>query len=1060
MIKKNILAIALLSVFGVTNAADVDNLRTTSYLNEPLRLQADVIGEGEIKLASPTEYLRLNHPIPRYDLSIDIVEQNGQRQLILVTTEEIESPALTLLLESNDANNRKQIFELPILLDFKPEVVEEPFIEITELDEESSVEVEALPTNDIVENTVETAEVLPEQVAELEPQPEVKVEEVAVVVPETNVELAAVPEVVEVPKVEVPIVQEEKPVAVEPEPKVAALVTPKAVAEPKKAPVAAAKKNNDLIKRYGPVAKGETLWSIANKVRPSDVTPQKMIEIIKANNPRAFSPNGVLLANVTLVIPGKTEEVQHQFVKADEQATNNDRVAFIYELPAPPVTVKTIAPEAAPEETTTEAAEPVVAESDQDFLTLAPEPVEEVASPSSSASIQEPVAETANVGTAPIVSELPVETASSTGISEPAQNVAPVTEQAQPPVTEVVETAIEAPVQVEAPAPVEAPPKRPIYIVPDPEPEPGIVELIFENIMYIGAAALVIILAILMIVLRRRKKDDEPKQPKKLSLKKDKKKDGKDKVEEVAIATAAVAAVVASAEAAKPVAEQAVITEEVVTKDEATIESLDFDLNFNDLDSSIAAETEVTPQEVETIEALDFAITSAEEAPAKVEESIVVEETPEYSALDFDLSSTDDSDLTPEVANTVDTAEESFGGLDFTLSPIDSVEEPVDNTEETTEEYGGLDFTLSTTEPTEAVIEDEAQQKTEDYDGLDFDLSSFSVEEENTASQEGFGENNPLFSSKNYPDAETEAVEENESMDLPEYISFPDLLDTASSTLIDDVAEADKPQDFASLLEDHANDISELISDSANSSVEKNAKMDLSFIADTTEEESGAAFLNSLDFSTEPVLEDPIDNSVRTNIEHSEESLEELNAINASPIEMPEIIETEIIDEQAAEFGENTIELASFDIDALESAPEVVTAPTSISDHLLEEDVIDFPSLNLEVSEEPEIEKLAQSVETTIEEPSIEIIEPLVLAEIEEPIVSVEEVQEIAAPVADVGNDEVTDGDFESEQVKLELAVAYMDFDKSLAKPLLDEVVRDGNPSQIAKAKELLASIN
>ena len=82
MIKKNILAIALLSVFGVTNAADVDNLRTTSYLNEPLRLQADVIGEGEIKLASPTEYLRLNHPIPRYDLSIDIVEQNGQRRLI------------------------------------------------------------------------------------------------------------------------------------------------------------------------------------------------------------------------------------------------------------------------------------------------------------------------------------------------------------------------------------------------------------------------------------------------------------------------------------------------------------------------------------------------------------------------------------------------------------------------------------------------------------------------------------------------------------------------------------------------------------------------------------------------------------------------------------------------------------------------------------------------------------------------------------------------------------------------------------------------------------------
>ena len=379
MIKKNILAIALLSTLGFTNAADLENLRTTSYLNEPLRLQADVVGEGDIKLATPTEYLRLNHPIPQYDLSIDVVEHNGQKQLILVTTEEIESPALTLLLESNDAN--KSVAVAP-KVDEKPEAKEEKTIATT-------------------------------------------------VSAEKPVELAEVPSVVEKPQVE-----PSKPTAKK--------------AEPTK--TQEKQKNNDLIKRYGPVKKGETLWSIANKVRPSDITPQKMIEIIKENNPSAFSSNGTLLANVTLIIPGQIEEVQHQFVKSDEP-TNNDRVAFIYELPEPPVKVTTIIPEPAPKQLQVEATEQSAQEStgtDQDFVTLAPEPLDEVNAPKvASTNSDVPVDTPISTNAVEVNHNLPVE--DSTPPIETDQNVtAPIETQdaiveVNTPVVEEISNVVETP---------------------------------------------------------------------------------------------------------------------------------------------------------------------------------------------------------------------------------------------------------------------------------------------------------------------------------------------------------------------------------------------------------------------------------------------------------------------------------------------------------------------------------------------------------------------------------------------------------------------------------------
>ncbi|QGP59395.1 FimV/HubP family polar landmark protein [Piscirickettsia salmonis] len=58
--------------------------------------------------------------------------------------------------------------------------------------------------------------------------------------------------------------------------------------------------------QYGPVKPGETLWSIAKKVRPNtSVSITKMMQMIQKNNPHAFNNNSAssLMENTTLIIP-------------------------------------------------------------------------------------------------------------------------------------------------------------------------------------------------------------------------------------------------------------------------------------------------------------------------------------------------------------------------------------------------------------------------------------------------------------------------------------------------------------------------------------------------------------------------------------------------------------------------------------------------------------------------------------------------------------------------------------------------------------------------------------
>ena len=61
----------------------------------------------------------------------------------------------------------------------------------------------------------------------------------------------------------------------------------------------------EVVGNYGPVARGETLWRIASRLRPEGVSVQQMMQALYQENPRAFSKPGLdyLMAGVTLQVP-------------------------------------------------------------------------------------------------------------------------------------------------------------------------------------------------------------------------------------------------------------------------------------------------------------------------------------------------------------------------------------------------------------------------------------------------------------------------------------------------------------------------------------------------------------------------------------------------------------------------------------------------------------------------------------------------------------------------------------------------------------------------------------
>ena len=71
---------------------------------------------------------------------------------------------------------------------------------------------------------------------------------------------------------------------------------------------------------YGPVRRAETLWSIADRARPEDVSINRMMLAVYRSNPRAFGGNmNVLLAGATLQLPTSSDLEQLTARVANEE---------------------------------------------------------------------------------------------------------------------------------------------------------------------------------------------------------------------------------------------------------------------------------------------------------------------------------------------------------------------------------------------------------------------------------------------------------------------------------------------------------------------------------------------------------------------------------------------------------------------------------------------------------------------------------------------------------------------------------------------------------------------
>lgn len=1110
MIRKNILAIALLGVFGLSHAADVENLRTISYLNEPLRLQADVIGEGDVILAERTEYLRLNHPIPTYDLSVNVIEEADKKQLVVTTTEAVETPALTLLLESRDDHNRRQLFELPILLDIRPE-----------------------PLADAAEIEIDGVRIDDHAVAESTEQ--VTLADVPVVAPVVAPKVAnakavdAQPKVAEAKK---PVEKAAPKLDKAPKPAEKTSVEKKAD-KPAKAEAKAPKTQSHLkntvdpalVKRYGPVEAGETMWSIANKVRPAHISPQKMIEIIKKHNPSAFTPAGVLRADVTLIIPVETPKKQHNFVKAE---ATTEAVGFIYELPSPPATSNDGTAKSAA------VAAPAIAGVAAEVANTADGVTETAVIDEVPVKVVHPVNGLANDATQndandmtvispsepsiAVVNDASAETAPTEPTIAPVEDDAMSASVAAQTETQTVQEPLQGDVvdasvaQVTESVANVAPAKPKVFMVEEPEEKPGIIEIIFDNIMYVGGGALILLLAILAIVAMRRRQaadgqvEKAPKAPKEKKAKKGKKTETSDQevmVEESVEATPKKDAPQVKSAAAKAAAVAAPVAAAVLSsegaspaKDGTEIQSLDFDFSFTEAKDE-SKEAEASKNTDDEMAALDFDLSFAPPAAAAVTAAAVAtaskaDDKPqdhEFDTLDFDFS----FDAPSEAAQAVETAvadEPEMGGLDFDLSGFEApktetVEAPIEEmpTFDTLEFDGVLDFTGRNTDQTSEVIEDNAiavdaiddvaieAQETMAFEPIDFEPINIEnvaidVPEMETATEEAmsFGENNPLFVSQDSDSGAIEAIASEENNDptaeITEYVSFGDLIDTAQTTLENDEQVADIAEiDLAKFEEDDAIEFADLMEVSTE---EVDHNLDLSFVADVDDNEAGHDFLDSLDFSA-PADIDPIGDSVKDNVAKAEESLEHIRAVET--VEAPEVSEVSdiITDEIVAPemtAAVDEMDFPSFDLSEFEAPmAEVVETvePFEGMTPIEEIELIDIPAV--EAVPEPVIitEPVVETPKAPIAETVVEAVAPAMVAPtviekeviVEKPVIKVVEV-----PVAEASEDD------ESEQIKLELAEAYIDFDPSLAKPLLEEVVRDGNPSQVARAQALLEKIS
>ncbi len=279
------MALALALAGSGAQALGLGQIEVKSALNQPLVAEIPVLvsnsGEADalhVSLAAPDAFARVGLDRPALqaaNLAFEVVKNGGRTVIRITTPNKVSDPFLSFLLEVNWGKG-KVLREYTVLLD-PPSMV---------------------PITGAAPATV--AAVSEPEPAQVEPLLET---------PPPMVEPAPAPQ----PVAEAPAVAEAAPA--QPSAAEALDNMDVAAATPASAPA-------PVSGSYGPVASGDTLWTIANNVRPdaSVSVNQMMLALLRAN-PEAFIDNNInrLKKGAVLRIPGREEATTLAAVEAAAQ---------------------------------------------------------------------------------------------------------------------------------------------------------------------------------------------------------------------------------------------------------------------------------------------------------------------------------------------------------------------------------------------------------------------------------------------------------------------------------------------------------------------------------------------------------------------------------------------------------------------------------------------------------------------------------------------------------------------------------------------------------------------
>lgn len=333
------LALALALGANSAHALGLGAIEVKSGLNQPLVAEIPILSaapgeleELEVRLASPEAFARvgLERPVGlTANLQMEVGRNAaGQPVIRVTTTNRFNEPFLTFLLEANWGRG-SVVREYSALVD-------PPYIAPAVIRPLETPQVAAAPA---LPPPAPAAPTVAEPVAMPEPEPLPEVAEIPAEplppAPEPEPQPSA-PEPVAAAPQPAPAPQPEPEPEPEPLPEPEPAPEPVAAPEPRPAPAPApaprpapAPVPVPAPGSYGPVADGQTLWSIANANRPdASVTVNQMMLAIQRANPEAFIGDNInqLKRGAVLRIPASEEALQigqaeaAQLVRAQAEA--------------------------------------------------------------------------------------------------------------------------------------------------------------------------------------------------------------------------------------------------------------------------------------------------------------------------------------------------------------------------------------------------------------------------------------------------------------------------------------------------------------------------------------------------------------------------------------------------------------------------------------------------------------------------------------------------------------------------------------------------------------------